>query len=120
MSNPISSLMSSFSKNYSKCNFSKEQQTMIKILTNGRRSAITKNGSIYVDYSTPDRVIVIKFIHENGHYVIRRAAEKDKLVWAANEYEESPIYSKANNNKKYWFNKFSDMIEYFSKYKMKC
>ena len=121
-SEKISSLISGFVKpsqyKYSnKCAFSEEEVNKLIELQPDKNIKIAKSGSVMFDYSTPTRVDVIKFIHNNDRYIIRRASEgMGYFARYSDTVDEHPVYRGKNNENKFWFDSFDDMYEYAKQY----
>lgn len=121
-SGKISSLISGFVKpsqyKYSdKCTFSEEEVDKLIELQPDKNIKITKSGSVMFDYSTPTRVVVIKFIHNNDRYIIRRASQgTGYFTKKADTVNEHPLYPNKNNTNKHWFDSFDAMYEYAKQY----
>ena len=121
-SEKISSLIRGFVKpsqyKYSdKCAFSEEEVNKLIELQPDKNIKIAKSGSVMFDYSTPTRVDVIKFIHNNDRYIIRRASQgMGYFTRKGDTVDEHPLYPNKNNTNKHWFDSFDTMYEYAKQY----
>lgn len=119
-SEKISSLMKGFVKpsqyQYSdKCAFSEEEVNKLIELQPDKNIKIARSGSVMFDYSTSRRADVLKFIHANDRYIIRRASQ-GMGFFTKNTVDEHPIYPNKNNSHKHWFDSFDDMYQYAKQY----
>lgn len=121
-SEKISSLMKGFVKpdqyTYSdKCSFSEEEVQKLIDLQPDKNIKIAKSGSVIFDYSTKTRADVIKFIHNNDRYLIRRASQgMGFFTKNGDTVDEHPLYPNKNSTNKHWFDSFDDMYDYVKKY----
>lgn len=101
----------------SKCGFSEDEAQKLIDLQPDKDIKIAKSGSLMFDYSTPQRVDVLKFIKNKDRYIIRRASQgMGYYSKYSKTVDEHPIYPNSNNSSKWWFDSFDDMYEHAKKY----